>query len=265
LLKLVKLVKRMPELEERLRLLGAEIEFPPAPLLAGRVRMALAQRSRAHPDRRWLAVAAAIMLVALGALLAFPNTRDAIAGFFGLKGVLIERVPSLASPTPAPPASLGDRLALGRQVSLSEAQASVTYAIVYPRSLGSPDAVFLLQPPDRKAVALVWRPRAGLPESANTGVGALLIEFPGQVSAELFVKMIGPDATLEQVKVASMPGFFIGGRPHGFVFLDAQGTPQTDNFRLAGNTLLWNDGLLTVRIESDLGKEQVLALAGTTR
>ena len=92
-----------------------------------------------------------------------------------------------------------------------------------------------------------------------------MIEFPGQLRAELFTKMIGPDVTLEQVKVGAGPGYWISGKPHDFLFLDEHGSPQQDTFRLAGNALIWEQGPLTIRIESDLGRDAVLALGDETR
>nr|MDQ6884853.1 hypothetical protein [Candidatus Dormibacteraeota bacterium] len=127
-----------------------------------------------------------------------------------------------------------------------------------------PDAVYLVQPVDRHAVALVWNPRPDLPQAGKTGVGALLIEFPGSVQPDFFMKVLGPDATLEPVKVNGNPGYWIGGKPHGFFFLDRQGVPQEDTFRLANNTVIWDRGPLTIRIESGLGKAPALALANST-
>ena len=255
----------MADLEERLHALGARIDFPSTPPLARSVTSRLSQPAVRRRDPRWLAAAAVIAIATVATLLAFPGTRNAIAGFFGLKGVLIQRVPSLASPTPTAPGSLARQLALGSQVSLREAQAAVPYAIVFPRSLGTPDDVFLLQPPERKAVALMWKPKTNLPQTANNGVGALLIEFPGRVGSELLTKMIGPDATLEEVRVGGGPGYWISGRPHGFVFLDEHGAVQSDSFRLAGNVLLWEQGALTIRIESALLRDEALTLGNDTR
>jgi hypothetical protein len=256
----------MADLQERLLTLGREIEYPRTPNFAASLSPRLAEPARRERfDTRRLAIAAAVFIVAIGTLLAIPTTRNAIAGFFGIKGVIIQRVPSFQSPTPPSGATVGERLGLGRQVTLAEAQAAIPYSIVFPQSLGSPDAVFLVQPPDRHAVALVWLPRPGLPQAAHTGVGALVIEFPGQVQADLFVKMLGPDATLESVTVNGNAGYWISGKPHGFFFLDSAGVPQEDTFRLAGNTLLWDQGSLTIRIESALGKAQTLALATNTR
>jgi hypothetical protein len=255
----------MADLEQRLQALGERIEFPATPLLSRNVRARLTQLPAQRRDLRWLAAVAVVALVTVASLLAFPGTRNAIAGFFGLKGVLIQRVPSLASPTAPAPGSLAQRLALGRAVSFTEAQAALPYTIVFPSSLGTPDDVFLLEPPERKAVALVWKPRANLPQSPGTGVGALLIEFPGQLRAEFFAKMIGPDASLEEVKVGNGPGYWISGKAHDFVFLDEHGSAQQDTFRLAGNTLIWERGPLTIRIESELSRDAVLALGDDTR
>lgn len=254
----------MPDLEERLLALGRDLAYPTTPGLAASVGARLSRPALRRFDSRYLAIAAAILIVTIGGLLAFPATRDAIAGFFGLRGVLIERVPSLTTPTASPAGSLAQRLALGRQVSFGEAQAALPYAIAYPQSLGLPDAVFLLQPAERQGVALVWSPGADLPRTTETGVGALLIEFPGKVQPDFFLKMLGPDATLESVRVNGTAGYWISGRPHGFFFLDPAGAPQEDTFRLAGNTLIWDQGSLTIRIESALDKNRTLELARST-
>ncbi|MDQ6883490.1 MAG: hypothetical protein M3077_04520, partial [Candidatus Dormibacteraeota bacterium] len=169
----------MADLEQRLIALGEAIQFPSTPVMGSRVRIRLSASRPAFFDTRRLAIAAAIVIVTIGALLAIPPTRDAIAGFFGLKGVLIQRVPSLATPAGTRSGSAGQRLDLGRPVTLAEAQGALPYAIAYPHSLGHPDAVYLVQPVDRHAVALVWNPRPDLPQAGKTGVGALLIEFPG--------------------------------------------------------------------------------------
>jgi len=254
----------MADLQERLLTLGLEIEYPRTPNFAASLEARLAEPARRERfDTRRLAIAAAVFIVAVGALLAIPTTRNAIAGFFGIKGVIIQRVPSFQSPRPPSGATVGERLGLGRQVTLPEAQATVPYGISYPQALGTPDAVFLIEPPGQHAVTLVWWPRSGLPEAGHTGVGALVIEVPGKVQSDFFLKMLGPDAALEAVQVNSNPGYWISGKPHGFFFLDPNGTPQEDTFRLAGNTLIWNQGSVTVRIESALDKDQTLGLAAT--
>jgi hypothetical protein len=256
----------MADLEARLYALGRDLEWPAAPNLVPAIRSGLstAPRRGRRPAWRVAFAAAAAVVVTVGALLAIPTTRDAIAGFFHLKGVVIQRVPT--NPTPAPSrgaASIGERLSLGQQVSLERAQAALPYQVIVPGSLGSPDAVYLIAPPESHAVALVYLPRATLPQAAQTGVGALIIEFPGQVQPDLFAKMLGPDATLENVRVNGNAGYWISGAPHGFFFIDPQGVSHEDTFRLAGNTLIWDQGGLTIRIESGLSKAEVIQLAAS--
>lgn len=256
----------MADLETRLLALGRELDFPATPDFVQAVRARSSTdraRSRPRPWRIALAAAAAIA-VTVGALVAIPSTRDAIAGFFHLKGLVIQRVQTNPTPTPSRgKSSIGERLDLGEQVTLDHAQASLPYPIIIPQALGTPDLVYLLAPPSTEAVALVYLPRPTLREAAQTGVGALVIEFRGQVQPDLFGKMLGPDATLENVTVNNQPGYWIGGAPHGFFFIDPQGATREDTFRLAGNTLIWDQGGLTIRIESGLGKAEVVQLAAS--
>ena len=102
----------MPELDVALRELGRHVEFPPTPDLAS------ALHGRLERPRRWrrpLAIALAVLVVAVGAVLAVPPARTAILDWLGLRGVSIVRVDELP-PTPAV-----ERLELGRQVTLEEA------------------------------------------------------------------------------------------------------------------------------------------------
>lgn len=257
----------MTDLEQRLTDLGRHLAYPPTPDMVALLRSRLsAAQPRPRPLSFRFAVAAAVLIAAIGALLAIPTTRDAIADFLGIKGIIIQRAPTMASPTPTgSPSELGDRLRLGRLVTLDAAQAALPYSIVLSQSLGTPDAVYVMEPADRQAVALVYLPRPDLPEASQTGVGALIVEFPGQVEAGAFGKLLGPDTRLETVQVNGRPGYWISGAPHAFYFVDRQGNYQQETLRLAGNTLIWDTGPLTIRIESALTKTQALAVAASVR
>ena len=56
-------------------------------------------------------------------------------------------------------------------------------------------------------------------------------------------------------------GIWLEGEPHGFYYLDEAGQPRDETLRLARNTLLWERGPLTFRLEGDLTREQALAVA----
>ena len=255
----------MPELEEQLSTLGAELDWPPTPKLAVAVR----SRITVPPARRGLwyqsrwALAAAAVVIALAALLAYQPARETIADWVNVH-VFFQRVHLLPTPSPQPSGPLGQRLGLGGQTTLSEAQKQVAWQVTIPSSLGQPDEVYLLLPPDgpvQGEVTLVYATRPGIPVSGATGVAVLITEARGAVNKNFFGKMLGPDTTLEPVTVAGHQGYWVSGSPHVFIFLDAYGNFRDETMRLATNTLILDEGGTVVRIEGNLTKEQAVQIA----
>jgi hypothetical protein len=208
--------------------------------------------------------AAAVILVA-AALLAFPQSRQAIASWINLH-TLIQRVNTLPATSPQPSGPLGQRLGLGTPVTLEDAQSRVTWHIAAPASLGSPDAVFYQAPPTgptQGEVTLVYGSRPGIKPSGTTGVSVLLTEARGTVDENFFGKMLGTGTTLEQVDVAGKPAYWISGSPHDFFFVDAGGGFRAETLRLATNTLIFDDHGTIVRIEGDMTKDQALQIAAS--
>jgi hypothetical protein len=254
----------MPELEQQLIALGAELDWPATPHLAARVRSRItAQAPRAAwYQSRW-ALAAAAVVIALAALVAYTPSREAIAGWVNVH-VLFQRVQVLPTPSPRPSGPLGERLGLGRLTTLPEAQSHLTWQITVPSSLGQPDEVYLQLPPVGAAqgeVTLVYSKRPGILIANQTGVAVLVTEARGSVNTNFFSKMLGTDATLEPVTVAGHQGFWVAGSPHVFIFLDADGNFRYETMRLATNTLILDEGGTIVRIESDLTKVQAEQIA----
>ena len=258
----------MPELEEQLVALGAELAWPPTPDLAARVPSRIAARVvvlRAPWYRSRWAIAAAAVVIALTALLAYNPTREAIADWVNVH-VLFQRVNALPTPSPQPPGPLGKRLGLGGQTTLAGAQKSVAWLVMVPASLGSPDEVYLELPPEgatQGEVTLVYSTRPGIPVSGQTGVAVLITEARGGISDQFFGKMLGPDATLEAVTVGGHRGYWVAGSPHVFIFLDANGNFRDETMRLATNTLILDEGGTVVRIEGNLTKAQALEIAAS--
>ena len=116
-------------------------------------------------------------------------------------------------------------------------------------------------------MALVYRPRPDVPEVGSTGVGLLLTEFRGDVSPDAAPvgKMLGPGTRLDMLTVNGGEGYWIEGAPYLFFYQDANGQIQQETIRLASNTLLWQQGTVTVRIESGLGREGALRVAESMR
>jgi hypothetical protein len=267
------------ELEQALTRLGASLDYPEPAGLAARVARTL--RAGGHPSRRrwgalaWVprvrsfgrpawkpvAVAAALVLALLaGSLVAFPSVRETVADWLGVRGIGITVVPTL-SPIPTSYRSL----LIGRPASLEEARAAVAWPVLVPEDplLGPPDEVYLDLAHRDGAVSLVWGARPGLPAASTTGAGLLLTEFRGSISERFFQKFVGPGTTIERVHVGDRIGYWISGAPHEVVVLDPSGEPILDTIRLAGNVLMWEDGELTLRLESELGKDDALRVAAT--
>jgi hypothetical protein len=267
------------ELEQALTRLGARLDYPEPAGLAARVAGTV--RAGGRPSRRrwaalgwfprvrsfgrpaWkpVAVAAALVVALLaGSLVAFPSVRETVADWLGVRGIGITVVPTL-SPLPTSYRSF----LIGRPASLEEARAAVAWPVLVPEDplLGPPDEVYLDRAHRDGAVSLVWGARAGLPTASTTGAGLLLTEFRGSINEQFFQKFVGPGSTIERVHVGDRIGYWISGAPHEVVVLDPSGEPILDTIRLAGNVLMWEDGELTLRMESELGRDDALRVAAT--
>ena len=236
----------MPELELALRQLGAAVEFPEEPDLADGVR----RRLREAPGRGWapprlLLVGLAVLVVAVGAVMAVPSARTAVLEWLGIKGVSVTRVDTL--PRTAPLRDVG----LGERVTLEEAWRRAPWLVEpsYER-LGEPDQVYYAEVVPRGQVAFLWgtlrEPRL------------LMTQSPGEAFGE---KMLKGRTNADAVDVDGARGVWFSGPPHVFIYRDERGQVREESARLVGNTLLWQDGELTVRLEGDLSKEDALEIA----
>jgi hypothetical protein len=268
-------------------------------LIANRRPRSFQERVRALARSVWpaarsrLAVATLALLLALAGLLALdPDTRTVLADRLGLRGVTISQVPFVptatptASPSPSPtnvstatvirtpvptstPIPVGERLQLGQRVTFADARAQLPFSIQTPSvsELSAPDEVYLGDQPIGGQVALVYYPRPGLPASHETGVGLLLTEFRGDLHTGFnpVGKAVGPETRVEQLTVNGGGGYWLEGQPHMFFYRDSAGEVQNETIRLAGNTLLWEAGNLTLRLEGALTRDAALRIARSIR
>jgi hypothetical protein len=265
------------DLDRALADLAASLEFPPTPDLAAAVSARLDQAPSPTParPRRWswptgwrrLAVAGlAVVLLAVAVLAASPGTREAVARRLGLRGIGVELggpPPSTATTTTGGRLDLG----LGERVTLEEARRRVGFPVLVPQTGGleRPDAVFVSEavPPGGR-VDLVWRARPGLPASGFTDAGLLITEFQGQTTPE-FIKKVAVAGQVEFLEVGGEPAYWFSGEPHFFTYLDRAGNFREEQTRLAGNTLIWQRGALTLRLEGEISKEEALRIAESMR
>jgi len=185
-------------------------------------------RPQRRRRRRLLALAVAAML-AVGLAFAVPQSRGALLRFFHLGGVSVERVEVLPRANDVPLVA-----ALGRRVSRAEAR----------RLLGRPFAV-RNGPVYASGIAVsTILPGRLLFSEANLGAGP-----------EILKKYAGGATAVEFVRVGRAPALWIHGKRH--VFLAPTLPP-----RYAGNTLVWQRGVVTYRLEGrDLTLERARAIA----
>jgi hypothetical protein len=270
--------RELTEIERALADLAASLEFPPTPDLAAAVGARLDQAPAPTPARRrrwpaglvgWrrLAVAGlAAVLLAAAVLVASPGTREAVARRLGLRGVGVQiggPPPPTATTTPGARLDLG----LGPQTTLEDARRQVDWTVLVPTAPGfqRPDTVFVNPTvPAGGRVDLVYRARPGLPASQFTDAGLLITEFQGQPTPE-FLKKVAVAGLVEEVTVGGEPGYWFSGEPHFFTYVDAAGQFREERTRLAGNTLIWQRGDLTLRLEGQLPKEEAIRIAESMR
>jgi hypothetical protein len=242
----------MSELELALVQLGRQLDVPPTPDLTSQVRARLADAPASRTwsgRRRGLVLVLAILAVAVGAALAVPGTRAAILEFFHLRGVTIQRVEEL--PTVPLQRDFGE-LVLGDRVTLAEARERADFDVVVPEALGEPDAVFFQDNPPGGMVSLVY----GSPAEPR----ALFTEFRGTVD-EVIYKKVAAGTDIAALQIEGQPGFFLSGEPHVFSYFDRTGQFREEIVRLAGNTLLWEQGPLTLRLEADINRNEAVQIA----
>ena len=255
------------DIDRRLRELAPDRLFPATPEFAAVVSARLASAQTSEPvgnlgsrrgtARRWWLAAAAAVLLALTSVLAVPDARSTVAGWLNIDGV---RFISRDQVTTTPVAGT---LKLGEQTDLDAARAQLDFTPLLPNdpALGEPDEVYVSERAIGGMLALVYYAEDGLPESANTGMGLLLTEFLGTLNPGIATKGLDAGTLVEELEVAGGHAIWIEGETHVFFYTDPTGAIVNEDLRLAGNTLLWEAGGLTMRLEGELSRDEMLRIA----
>ncbi|MDQ3217805.1 MAG: hypothetical protein M3Q18_08165 [Actinomycetota bacterium] len=232
-------------LEAELRDLGPVLSWPEPKDVAPEVSQRLRAGRPGWSSGKWTLVAAAlVLLLAAGSLSALPNVRRAVADWLGLPGVRVERVESGQDlPSPAVTPELGSR------VSLAEAAAAVPFDLVEPPRIRGLE-IYL----DGEAVTFVRRAPSG-------DIELLITQFEGKLDRELVEKVLPPGSRLRSVVIGGRQGYWIAGDPHTVLYVDPFGEIRENTVRLAGNTLLWQRGRLTLRLEVGADLRRALLIA----
>lgn len=235
----------MRDLKRQLTELAGVVEFPPTPDLVAPVsaRLEPRQPGRGPARRRTLVLALAAAAVALASVLALSSSaRSAFLELFRLRGATVERVDEL------PPAAVRRALDLGDRVTLAEAGRRAGFALLAAPDLGAPDAVYVRDGFVTFLYGSRERPRL------------LLSQLRARIDEGLVKKAGGSGTRVERVTVRGQPGVFVEG--DHLVWLTTAAGEVADEPYLAGSTLLWEHGALTLRLEGDLKLEEALEIAG---
>ena len=251
--------KDMTRLEARLRTAAATLQYPPTPNVAGAVRRRLrkdapVKRLHTGPRLAWVAVALAL---AVFILLAVPEVRAGLIEFFQIGIVRIfpvaptaTRLPAGAPvvtprPTPTPIPSVLD---LYGETALADAQKQAPFPIklpTYPADLGQPDQVFS-QFLGGSVVVLVW-----FDESAKVSLALHIIE--------------NDSFAIEKIQPRLVERTIVNGRPaiwaEGPYMVQIRNGDYDARRLIEGHVLIWSEGGVTYRLETDLPMDEAVKIA----
>jgi len=217
------------------------------------------------------------LVLALAALLALAAIVGAVGlGLPGLRLILGEApatsAPSLAPATKTPVApsqgTLGQSLQLGEALDPDDperldSRAGFHVSMPSDPAIGPPEAAWI-DVQKGGQVTLLWASRDTLPATSERDVGLLLGQFPGTVESGYFNKIISAGTVVERVRVAGDRGYWLSGDPHVFFWEGPNGFVD-DARRWVGDVLLWSDGEITYRLETSLGRDEAIRIAGSLR
>ena len=260
--------------------LGAHVAYPATPDVHSRVLARIAQprrvpwwRQLASPRYGFAPVVVTIALALVAVLVFSPQARAVAADILRLRGVEIFRGPvPIPSPTRSPgsvqtPIPTIDRLTLGDQTTLDQARQRAGFSVLLPddAALGTPDAVYLREMQAATAVSFAYRERPGIPVSAQLGLSALVTEFGGRLEPAILGKAAGQGTRVELLTVNGGAGAWLEGQPHEVFYTSGSGQLYPDTLRLAGNTLIWEQNGVVMRLEAQVDRAAALRIAASFR
>ncbi|MDX8143377.1 hypothetical protein SK854_14715 [Lentzea sp. BCCO 10_0061] len=205
--------------------LGRRIHVPQPPDVTAQVLTRINAPKRGN---RWLtALVAAVTAFAI-AFAVSPAVRAGVQNLLEFAGVEFrtEAPRSVAPPLPS------------QEVSLDQAREQMPFEIHLPAELGEPDKITVHE---GRFVTLHYGPLR-------------LDQFDGTISTTVG-KLIHQDG-VEQINDRIWIPY-----PHVFFYIDRDGQWHTEEPQAAAQTLLWQRGQVTMRLEGDLTRERALKIS----
>ncbi|HYP39373.1 MAG TPA: DUF4367 domain-containing protein [Chloroflexia bacterium] len=253
--------------DDKLRDLAQRFSYPPTPDIAQSVSRKLASEGafdkkragEARDERSWrprLAFAPVALVIALlfvGAL-AVPEVQAFVRSVLRIGVIdIVEGTPIAGSPGPMPSPVMG--LDLRGETTLEGARAKIFFPIklpTYPSDLGPPDRVFV-QETEGDALVLAW-----LDPAREDTARMILDELGSDVLAQ---KTLSMGYKLQETTVNGQSAVWIGS-VHILDFYNRNSGTESELRRLInGPVLLWSEGGITYRLQSDLSLVEAVKVA----
>jgi len=263
---------RMDELQQELfgkQLLSISkgLDYPRTPDIAGAVMTRLRGATRPRFISRRLVWSLTVILILFSSLMLIPPARAAIIEFIQIGVVRIFRaeptplappnqeIPSTVVPVTATPVPTSQPLIpilenLAGEMTLDEAQKVVNYPILlpsYPPDVGKPDRIFV-QDADGKMTVLVWLD----PQHPDQ----ILMSLHFLPAGSWAIKKIEPTHIQETTVNSQRAIWAIGPYPLRLSNGDLDFVRLID-----GHVLIWEQGDITYRLETDLSLEEAVKIA----
>ena len=253
--------------EKQLLSISKGLDYPRTPDIAGSVTARLHASARPRFISRRLVWSLTIILILFSSLMLIPPARAAIIEFIQIGVVRIFRaeptpltppnqeIPSTMVPMTATPVPTSRPLIpllenLAGEMTLEEAQKAVNYPILlpsYPPDLGKPDRIFV-QEAEGKMTILVWID----PQQPTQVLMSLHLIPPGSWAIDKF-----DPAEVQETRVNGQRAIWaVGPYPLRLRNNDLQYMRLIE-----GHVLIWTDGILTYRLETDLSLEEAIKIA----
>ncbi len=254
--------------ETRVQTLAKALPYPPTPRIADKVMAQLRTRPASRPATRRLAWVLAIVLLLAG-LMAVPPVRAAVLEFIRIGVVRIFPAPEPAPTSEAPRTALPEIIQpmtatpalqatslipflqrMTGETTLEAARARVDFPILlptYPSDLGEPDYVFA-QDTHAWMIILVWMEQ----------------DHPDQVRMSLQIIQAGSwtlekyqPPVIQETSVNGLRAVWVEGE---YPLLVRNGKVEWTRL-VVGHVLIWADGNITYRLETNLPLEEAVRIA----